>query len=458
VSQALSATTEPAGAAGPAGLVAGAVEPLVRLALPAIAHLWLTTLSFMADRVLVGRQATSALASMQISTTLLWCSCSTFAALAVGAMALVGRLWGARRKVGAARAALVAIAAAIAVGIAVTAPLVVLGPRALLVLFPGTEPAVLVQAEAYLAITLPFLPLVLAEAVAAACLQAAGDTRTPLWAALGGNAVDLALSLALVPQLGVRGAAVGSAAGFVVAALWLFGALASDKSPLPMRAALRGAFRPCLCGRLGRVTLPALGERVAYHGAYLVYAALVGGLGASAMAAHQALLGIEALGYQTAAGLGVAAGALAAQRLGAGRAREAAAACAAAVALGVGLLCLSAAAFALCPDALLGVVSRDGDVVELGAAAMPVAAFAQPFMALATVGAIVLRSAGATRAALAVTLLGAVVVRLGATWLFVGPLDLGLRGAWLGSAADWLVQALVLGWLLARGRWRRERV
>lgn len=41
-------------------------------------------------------------------------------------------------------------------------------------------------------------------------------------------------------------------------------------------------------------------------------------------------------------------------------------------------------------------------------------------------------------------MIGAVVVRLSATWLFAITFGLGLTGVWMGSTLDWFVRSLLL--------------
>ena len=429
----------------------------------------LVTLVFMADRALVGHYATGALASLQISTTLSWTVYSVFASVAVGALALVARLVGGGKRREAAMATRVALLMALLGGVVVIAPLLLADGALLELLFPQVGPEVLAQAEAYLVIVLPSLPLAFLEAVAAACLQAAGDSRSPLRAAVVANIVNLLLSACLIggllglPAMGVRGAAIGSAAAFAIQALLLLRVLASATSPLPILSPQlshppQRSRHIAMLRRLARVSLPALGEKLAFHAGYLGYVAIIGLLGATAMAANQALIGIEALSYTAAEGFGIAAGALVGQQLGAGRQRQAAASWIAGSALATGTLVVFAALFLLAPTTWVGLFSQDPAVTAEATGAMPVVALIQPVMAFAVVASMSLRGAGCTRLQLGLTLLCSVGVRLGATWWLAIGQDLGLLGVWLGSALDWLVHAALLAWVLVDGRWRRARV
>ncbi len=443
--------------------------PLARelwaLAWPAITHMFLLTLMFLAGRVMVGHYSSTALASLQISGTLTWATYSLFTAFSAGTLAVVARCVGAGDRLAAARAARSSILFAAGLGLVVALPIRIANGALLGALFPAAGPEVLAQAGAYLHIVLPVLPLAFVEAIAAAALQGSGDTRTPLYVATAGNLVNFALSYVLIfgrfgaPELGVRGAAIGNAATMAIEGVLLAGALLSKRSPLPLRAVTRdraadlGALR-----RVLRVSAPAFAEKGAYHGGYLAFVAIIGTLGAMAMAANQALVAIEAVCFLSADGFGVATGAVVAQKLGAGQPGEANRAGWIGAAMATALLTTLGLGFVIAPRLLVGAFSRDPEIVALGARALLVTALAQPFMAFATVTGMSLRGAGDTRTVLGVTVVCAVVVRLAATYFFAVTMGLGLVGVWMGSTADWVCRSVLLGAAYARGKWRAVRV
>ncbi len=328
-----------------------------RLAWPAITHMLLVTLVLLVDRMVLGHYSSSALGSLQISAILYWTLYSIFTAFSSGTLAVVARALGEGDKRGAERAASVSLGFAGALGVVVTvailASLDFLLPR----VFPHAGVGVRSDARAYLAFVLPCLPAGFIEASAAAALQAAGDTKTPLRAGVVANVLNLALSCTLVfglfglPALGVRGAAIGAASAMVVQAVLLLVALASRKSPLALRSrdlALGDTFR-----RLMRVSIPAYMEKVVYNGGYLLFVVIIARLGESAMAANQAMISIEGICFLTAEGFAVAAASLVARKLGAGKKHDAAEVAAIATRMSMALLTTCGIAFAVAPRLLM---------------------------------------------------------------------------------------------------------
>jgi putative MATE family efflux protein len=322
--------------------------------------------------------------------------------------------------------------------------------------------AVIEDARAYLHIALPVLPLAFVEAIAAAALQGAGDTRTPLRVAFAGNLVNVTLSALLIfgygglPRLGVRGAAIGTAAAMAIEGVLLAAALLSPWSPLPLRASRAGDLAEDwrALRRVLRVSVPTFIEKLVYHGGNLGYVAILGLLGAAAMAANQAMISVEAICWLSADGFGVAAAAVVAQKLGARRPAEASRAGIYATAMVVALVSIFGLVFALAPRLLMRPFTTDPEIIALGSQSLKIAAVAQPFMAFTIVVGMGLRGAGATRTVLYVTFVGGLCVRIAATWLFAITLGWGLAGIWLGSTADWMIRSALLAISYTKGRWK----
>jgi putative MATE family efflux protein len=450
----------------PAPRADAALAPLARevaeLAWPAIVQSLVATLVFLADRVMLGRYDTDALASMQISGPVLWSVLVIFTAFSSGTVAVVGRAVGA----GDAERARKTVASVVGLALALGALVGAAGffgrgaVARILTDAPGTTDVVRALAERYMGIAFASSPLAFAAIIGVTALQASGDTRTPLLASLlasavkvGGNAL-LVFGAAGAPELGITGAAAATAAAFAAEAAVVLSVLLRRRRGArialePIDNAHAAALRSVLA-----VSAPAFAEKLLYHAGFLVFVGFVGRLGNAAMAANQALVAIESIGFMTAEGFGIASGAIVAQKLGAGRPREAARCGWLATGMSIALLCLASLAFLLAPRRLLGLFTSDASIIALGARCLVVAAVAQPLMAIADSLSAALRGAGDTRTPMRVALVGPVLVRLGATWVLAFALGWGLLGVWIGSTLDWLVRAVWLGFAFRRGRWK----
>lgn len=432
-----------------------------RLALPAIVHSLLQTLVFVVDRLMLGHHSDAALAAMQLGGAIEWSIWSVFSAFEVGTIARVGRHVGARNAEAARRAAWLSLGMATAIGgvLAVTSPLLLgLLPR----VARSVSPAAMSEAHAYLSLTIAASPMVFVAMTAIATLQAGGDTKTPLVMGIAANVVHVGMNAVLIPAMGARGAGVSTVVTFGVEAALGVGALTSVGRGVSLRRRREGDEREPGTGNggegereareLAKVAGPAFLERVIYHVGYVGYVLVIAKMGDAAMGANQALISVESICFLSADGFGIASAALVAQKIGAEKGEDAARVMKIAARDAVVVL----TTFGLMALALRGLIlpqfSKDAAVLAIGRSTIPVLAIAQPFMAIGIVLAQSLRGAGRTREALGVSVVGAVIVRLSATWFFAVTLGLGLPGVWMGSTLDWIVRSA----LLAGIAWRRR--
>ncbi len=422
-----------------------------RLAVPAIAQSLLQTLVFVVDRAMLGQHGEASLAAMQIAGPLEWSLWSVFSAFTVGTIARVGLHVGAGQRALSRRATWASLAYAVGAGLLVTAaaPFIV---RYIGVVVPGASPATVEAARSYLAWTLAGSPLEFVGSAAVAALQASGDTRTPLAIGVACNVIHVGTNRVLIlgtpwtPAFGAAGAGFSTVLTFTLEAALAIAALSRASGAVSLRRdgpPAAGSWRD-EAREVRRVSLPSLAERVLYHVGFLGFVLIIARLGDDVMAANQALISVEAICFLSADGFGIAAAALVAQKLGAGRPAEARQCALIATRYAVVLLTTLGVVFLVGRSAVLSLFSSDPRIVALGATAVPVLALAQPFMAGAIVLAQAVRGGGFTRAVLGVSAVGALVVRLSCTYALALALGLGLRGVWLGSTCDWVVRSLLL--------------
>lgn len=434
---------------------------LVWLAWPAMLQGLVTTILLFTHRLFLGRYATDALGSMGVSGPLLWSVFSVFGAYGAGIVAVIGRAVGAgdRERANATLRSILVFALLVGLGVAVVGWALSRPLASVLAGGEHTSGAVRAMAVDYMRIVFAVAPLHFVATAAGTAMQASGDTRTPMLIGGVAGVMNLVLTWLLVdghaglPELGVRGAALGTAATFTIECVLSLLVLRGRTTALGLgrRAA---SSRAAPLGAVLRVSGPALVEKIFFHTAYVVFTGLIGHLGNVAMAAHQSLIAIESISFVAAEGLGVAAGALVAQKLGARRVDDAERACWLAVRLGAAALSVVSLLFLIWPEACVRIFTDDPEVVALGAVCLRVAAIAQPVMAVADVLSGALRGAGDTVTPLRAAIIGPLIVRLTACWALAYVLGLGLAGIWIGSTLDWIVRAAYLARAFRKGRWR----
>ncbi len=301
---------------GPAGRSVS--REVLALAVPALGALIAEPLFLLADSAIVGRLGTTSLAGLGIAGAVLATAVNLFVFLAYATTASVARRLGADDLPGALAQGVDGMWLALGLGSAAAVVSYAAAP-ALVGAF-GPSPDVAAQAVTYLRASLPGLPAMLVVLAAIGVLRGLQDTRTPLWVAAIGAAVNAVLSLVLVHGwlgwngLGIAGSGLGTAITQVGMAL--------ATTVVVVRAARRhgAALRPDRSGILaaGRSGVPLLVRTLALRGAILLTTWVVTGKGDAALAAHQVVVTIWTLLALTLDAIAIAAQALTGRSLGAG--------------------------------------------------------------------------------------------------------------------------------------------
>ena len=442
---------------------------LVSLAWPALLQGLLLTVVFLTDRILLGHYHVDGLGVMQLCGPALWSLFSLCGSLDVGALALMGRAKGRDDQVQLINTLRSSALLALLMGLLILliSPWITDG----IIAWMGREtPELHEVARLYFFPLFLCAPFKLLGGLFFSALQSQSDTKTPMWISGVCGAVNLGLSALFiygygpVPSLGIAGAAWGSAIAFTLQAIlagWRLtklipGALSIMDCLVDLAAsipALTSALKPVL-----KVSRGVLGERLGYHGAFLLFTSLVAGLGKVDMSAHQVLLAVESIGFICADAFGVAASALVAQSMGQDDHERAQAVGRLASLTGGALLFTLSIIFVLIPEALISCVTSDPQVIITGVPCLQVAALAQPVMAITSASSGALRGAGETLSPLIASLLGPAALRLFFCWLCAYHLGWGILGIWIGSTIDWLGRAIYLTYAFERGRWRLIRL
>ena len=260
-------------------------------------------------------------AAMGLMAYTMWVIPSLFAAIAIGATAIIARRVGGREFQQARVVANQSILIGGAVAIAITAAAFFFGTWFIHVM--QLRGGAAVYAQEYLSIVTLVIPLIMFEQVGAACLRGAGDTVTGFVAKAIVVVINIILSYGLAtgsfgfPQMGWKGIAIGTAVGHGIGGTILLIALLRGRMGLGLSFSL---LRPQwdVIGRLLKIGLPGgldIGTILACN---LFFVGIINSLGTAAAAAHGLAVQLEACAYLPANAFYVAAATLTGQYLGAG--------------------------------------------------------------------------------------------------------------------------------------------
>ncbi|MBR3691499.1 MAG: MATE family efflux transporter [Clostridia bacterium] len=412
---------------------------ILSLAGPTMLEQLLQTAVQYLDTAMVGALGTAATAAVGVTTTVNWLVSGTISALGVGFLSYVAKALGAGEKDRARRASAQAVFMVLLVGCLATALTLSLAG-----FIPGwmqADPAIRDRAERYFFILYtPMLPRT-ATILFGTLLRAAGDTKTPMRVGILVNAVNVVLNFFFIyptrrvgeivlpgAGLGVEGAALASAIAFTVGGLCITVAFLRHPIISPRGQSLRPArevLAPCL-----RVAVPNMFQRFGTSLGYVAFAAMINSLGEVSTAAHTIANTVESAFYIPGYGMQMATATLAGNCVGAGDRDRLRRMTRAALRLEVAMMAVTGGLLFLFAPQMMGIFSREGEVIALGATVLRMVALSEPVFGVAIVLEGILQGEGRTGLPFLFNILCMWGVRILGTLICVKGLGLGLVSAW----------------------------
>ncbi|MGW6939562.1 MATE family efflux transporter [Streptomyces xanthophaeus] len=420
---------------------------IIALAVPAFGALVAEPLFVMADSAIVGHLGTPQLAGLGIAAALLTTAVSVFVFLAYATTAAVARRVGAGDLQAAIRQGMDGIWLALLLGVAVIA--VVLPGAPWLVSLFGASDTVAPHAITYLRISALGIPAMLMVLAATGVIRGLQDTRTPLYVAIGGFALNGVLNVALVygADLGIAGSAWGTViAQCAMAAAYLVvvvrGARRHGASLRPDAAGIRA------CAQAGA---PLLVRTLSLRAVLMIATAVAARLGDADIAAHQILLSLWSLLAFALDAIAIAGQAIIGRYLGAGDTQGAKDVCRRMVQWGISAGVVLGLLVVLARPVFIPLFTSDPAVEDALLPALLVVAVSQPVSGIVFVLDGVLMGAGDGRYLAWAMLLTLAVFTPAA--LLVPAVGGGLTTLWWAMTLMMLVRMVTLQLRARSGRW-----
>ncbi|MBR5301765.1 MAG: MATE family efflux transporter [Clostridia bacterium] len=441
------------------------VRLIVQLSLPAIMAQLSHIIMQYIDAAMVGRLGSAQSASIGLMASSTWLFGGVCQAAVIGFTVQIAQHIGAQEE----RKArdVMKHAFLLATGFAVLVALVGAAVSAALPGWLGGDASICADASLYFLVYALSLPFVQLNNLAGGTLQASGNMRVPSTLQALMCLLDVVFNALLIfpgmtilgmhipgANLGVLGAALGTALSQVVTALLMMFFLFVRSPMMRLRRGEGFAFERRYLERGLRIALPIGAERAVMAGAQVMATRIVAPLGTVAIAANSFGVTAESLCYMPGYGIGAAAATLIGQSIGAKREDLTRRLGVLTVALGIAVMSFSGALMYVFAPLMIGVMSPDPAVVELGARVLRLEAFAEPMFAASIVASGVFRGAGDTLVPFIYNLVSMWLVRLPIAALLAP--HMGLYGVWIGMAADIIVGGVLFLIRLRGDRWMHQ--
>ena len=391
------------------------------------------------DMAMVGSLGTQATAAVGATSTVNWLIGNTISAVGVGFLSFVSRSCGAGDYKRAGKAASQAVLAVFFCGIFFTALTLVLSGR--VPVWMQVDPQIQDLASRYFFIL--YTPMLARTAIIifGTLLRSVGDTKTPMRVGLLVNVTNVVLNFLLIyptqqiggftmygAGLGVIGAAAASAASFLVGGITITVALWKHPIISPKGQSLKvdwNILKPCL-----KVALPNGLQRFGTSLGYVAFAAMINSLGDVSTAAHTIANTVESAFYIPGYGMMTAAATLAGNCLGARDNKKVKDLARMILFIEVSLMVVSGTLLFIFAPNMMGLFSKDPEVISLGSTVLRMVAVSEPFYGVSIIIEGLMQGMGNTVLPFIFSISGMWGIRIVGTFICTQLLGLGLVSAW----------------------------
>lgn len=335
----------------------------------------------------------------------------------------------------------------------------------------GGDSEIRAGASQYFFVYAAFLPVMQLNHTAGGMIQCSGNMKLPSILHVLMCFLDVLFNMLLIfpsrditflgnsfkmygAGLGVMGAALGTAFAEVVILTVMLCYLLFGSPMLRIRKGEKLCFNPEELGRAVKISIPVGFEQVVMCGAQIMSTKIVAPLGTVAIAANSFSVTAESLCYMPGYGIGSAATTLIGQSIGAGR--KDLTKRFGWLTTGLGMLIMTGSGILLYIFApfMIGLLSPDPAIRELGAAVLRIEAFAEPMYAASIVATGVFRGAGDTLIPSCINLFSMWCVRLPLGTLLAR--RFGLRGVWFAMCVELCVRGVLFLIRLSGKKWQKS--
>lgn len=434
------------------------------MAWPSIVESFFSAFAGLVDSLMVSSLGSYAVAAVGLTTQPKFVGLSLFFALNVAISALIARRRGEKNQEEANR--LLATAIAFLLGAAVVMSVLFVALASPIIRLCGSTPETHDSAVAYFRIIMGGMIFNCVQMGINSAQRGAGNTRITMRTNVTSNTINIIFNYLLIgghlgfPALGIRGAALATVLGTVVACIMSILSVMKPEGFISVPYIMKNRIKPAVRSfvSLLRVGYSVFFEQILMRIGFMMTAIMAAKQGTDAMAAHQVGMNIMGLSFSFGDGLQAAAVALIGRSLGAGDeklAKEFGSICR--MFGGVISACLAVIYF-FGARPLMSLFFAEEHIVTIGVGIMRVIIFVVAFQISQVVYMGCLRGAGDTLYTAIASTLSVTFIRTIVSYLGGYVLGFGIVGIWTGVLGDQISRFLFASVRFRQGKWTKIKI
>jgi len=414
-------------------------------------------LQVVTDLIMVGRLSAFAVAAVGLGLQSLMFVFAVLTLLHVGTSALLSRFVGAQRM----KRASMGLSTLLGFAFFLSLPVMVLWYFLASGIYGwfATAPEVEALGHAYVQMLTWMMPFVFMKLVFVSALNAAGDTKTPMYVKIASIFLNVLLNYVLIfgkfgfPELGVLGAAVGTVIvnglEFVIYVLLY---VKHKTVYLPL-----WYYSKSLLMRALKVGIPASIERSLTFSSFMLFTMVIAHYGTAVLAGYQIGLRVEGLAFMPGIGFTIAAMALMGQGLGAKKPQQAKEDVLLVLKYTSGFMFLLSLFMIFMPEKIVWLFTNDPETLKEASVYLRIVGISQIPLAFNFVLSGALRGAGASKKTLKINLISLWGVRILPAFLLSWYFH-SILFVYLAMILDTFVKAIWLWSTFQKGEWQKIKV
>ncbi len=440
------------------------VRTAMSMAVPAIVESFFVAFAGLVDSLMVSSLGPNAVAAVGLTTQPKFMGLAVFLAINVSLSALVARRFGENKREEANNILITALALIVGLSAVLSVVFVALAPQ--IMSLCGSTPETHSSAVTYYRIIMGGMIFNCVQMGINSAQRGAGNTKITMRTNITSNTINIIFNYFLInghfgfPALGIKGAAIATVLGTVVACIMSIISLIKPDIFISIPYIIKEKIIPSLqtLKNIVKVGYSVFFEQILMRVGFMMTAVMAAKQGNAAMAAHQVGMNLLGLSFAFGDGLQTAAVALIGRSLGEKkpeRAKEFGSTC---QMIG-GIISVSLAIiYFFGAKLLMGLFFDEPDIVAIGVTIMRIIIFVILFQIRQVIYMGCLRGAGDTFYTAVASTISVTLIRTGVSYICGYTFGWGIAGIWMGVLGDQVSRYIFAAIRFKAGKWTSIKI